>query len=219
MTPAAAPARPAAEASPALELWFEFGSNYSYLAVMRIDQLARHYGVPIAWKPFLLGPIFKSFGWSTSPFVLQKEKGEYVWRDMARQCEKYSFPWTRPTVFPRRAILPMRVALLGADQPWIGAYSQRMMRMNFAEDCDIDTPQAVGEVLAALGLPASDLLSAAQSERNKLRLRDQTEQARCRGVFGAPTFFVGSEMFWGNDRLEDALRFAAGCAAPAPRTG
>jgi 2-hydroxychromene-2-carboxylate isomerase len=214
----AAPAQPPAEASPPLELWFEFGSNYSYLAVMRIDQLARQYGVPIAWKPFLLGPIFKSFGWSTSPFLLQKEKGEYVWRDMARQCEKYGLAWTRPTTFPRRAILPMRVALLGADQPWISDYGQRMMRINFAEDRDIDTPQVVGEVLAALRLPASDLLSAAQSEDNKLRLREQTEEARRRGIFGAPTFFVGSEMFWGNDRLEDALRFAAGCAAPAART-
>jgi 2-hydroxychromene-2-carboxylate isomerase len=218
MMHSAAPAQPAAEASPPLEFWFEFGSNYSYLAVMRIDQLARQYGVPIAWKPFLLGPIFKSFGWSTSPFLLQKEKGEYVWRDMARQCDKYGLPWTRPTMFPRRAILPMRVALLGADQPWISDYSQRMMRISFAEDRDIDTPRVVGEVLAALGLPASDLLSAAQSEDNKLRLREQTEEARRRGVFGAPTFFVGSDMFWGNDRLEDALRFAAGCAAPAART-
>jgi 2-hydroxychromene-2-carboxylate isomerase len=165
-----------------------------------------------------LGPIFKSFGWSTSPFVLQKEKGEYVWRDMARQCEKYSLPWTRPTVFPRKAILPMRVALLGAEEPWISDYSKRMMRINFAEDRDIDTPQVVGEVLAALGLPAPDLLGAAQSEDNKLRLREQTEEARRRGVFGAPTFFVGSEMFWGNDRLEDALRFAAGSGARAPRT-
>jgi len=200
--------KPAIDAA-TLELWFELGSNYSYLTVMRIEELARRHGVKIIWKPFLLGPIFKSFGWDSSPFVLQKEKGAYTWRDMARQCEKYHLPWTRPSKFPRRTVLPARVALLGADEPWIGAYSKRLMQINFVEDRDIDTPEVVSEVLDGLGLPASDLLGEAQSDENKLRLRKQTDEARRRGVFGAPTFFVRAEMFWGNDRLEDALRLAA----------
>ena len=74
---------PAIEASCALEFWFELGSNYSYLSVMRIEELAQQHGVAIVWRPFLLGPIFKAFGWDTSPFVLQKEKGAYMWRDMS----------------------------------------------------------------------------------------------------------------------------------------
>jgi 2-hydroxychromene-2-carboxylate isomerase len=191
-----------------LELWFDLGSNYSYLSVMRIEELSRPHGVKIIWKPFLLGPIFKSFGWDSSPFVLQKEKGAYTWRDMARQCEKYRLPWNRPSTFPRRAVLPTRVALLGADAPWIGAYSKRMMQINFVEDREFDTPEVVSEVLDALGLPASELLGEAQTDEHKLRLREQTDAARRRGVFGAPTFFVGTEMFWGNDRLEDALALA-----------
>jgi 2-hydroxychromene-2-carboxylate isomerase len=200
-------AKPALDAA-TLEFWYELGSNYSYLSVMRIEELARQHGVAIIWKPFLLGPIFKSLGWDSSPFVLQKEKGAYTWRDMVRQCEKYHLPWTRPSTFPRRTVLPTRVALLGADEPWIGAYSKQLMQINFVEDRDIDTPEAVSEVLDGLGLPASDLLGEAQSDENKLRLREQTDEARRRGVFGAPTFFVGAEMFWGNDRLEDALRLA-----------
>jgi 2-hydroxychromene-2-carboxylate isomerase len=198
-----------AAGAPTVELWFEFGSNYSYLAVMRIEELARTFGVAVAWKPFLLGAIFKSFGWSTSPFVLEREKGAYVWRDMERQCTKYGLPWKKPSEFPRRALLPMRVALIGADQPWIGDYSRRIMRINFVDDRDIDTPEAVSQVLDELRLATSDLLAAAQSEDNKLRLREQTAEAGRRGVFGAPTFFVGPEMYWGNDRLEDAMRFAA----------
>jgi 2-hydroxychromene-2-carboxylate isomerase len=198
-----------AAGAPTVELWFEFGSNYSYLAVMRIEELARTFGVAVAWKPFLLGAIFKSFGWSSSPFVLQREKGAYVWRDMERQCTKYGLPWKKPSEFPRRALLPMRVALIGADQPWIGDYSRRIMRINFVDDRDIDTPEAVSQVLDELRLATSDLLAAAQSEDNKLRLREQTAEAGRRGVFGAPTFFVGPEMYWGNDRLEDAMRFAA----------
>ncbi len=93
-----------------IELWFEFGSSYSYLSVMRIEQLAAGLGVTVQWRPFLLGPIFKSFGWSTSPFVVQTWKTEYVWRDMERECRKYGLAWTRPTAFPRTALLPARVA-------------------------------------------------------------------------------------------------------------
>ncbi|WP_105530796.1 2-hydroxychromene-2-carboxylate isomerase [Solimicrobium silvestre] len=194
----------------ALEFWYEFGSNYSYLSVMRVKELAEQYGVPIVWKPFLLGPIFKSFGWESSPFVLQKEKGAYVWQDMARECVKYNLPWKCPTSFPRSALLPMRVALLGADKPWIVDYNKRMMQVNFVEDLDIDNEEIVSKVLTELGLPASQLIAEAQSEDNKRRLRAQTETARQRGIFGAPTFFVDGTLFWGNDRLQDALIFAAG---------
>ncbi|RUL76686.1 2-hydroxychromene-2-carboxylate isomerase [Dyella choica] len=188
-----------------IEFWFEFGSNYSYLSLMRIEALAARHDVTIVWRPFLLAPIFKSFGWDSSPFVLQPQKGRYVWRDMARRCERYGLPWQQPTSFPRRALLPMRVALLGADQPWMAAFCKHIMQMNFAEDRDIDNVEAVTEALTALELPASALIAQAQSEENKLALRRQTEAAQARGIFGAPTFFVGDEMFWGDDRLEDAL--------------
>lgn len=197
-----------------LECWFEFGSLYSYPALMRIEALAQAHGVPLAWKPFLLGPIFTSFGWHTSPFVLQPQKGAYAWRDMERLCDKYGLPWRRPSVFPRRALLPMRVALLGEGQPWFAAYAKRIMRLNFAEDRDIDDRALVGEVLGGLGLPAGELIAAALSADNKDALRRRTEEAARRGIFGAPTFFVGEDMYWGNDRLEDALLLARGRPLP-----
>src|ERR1700761_7159307 len=75
--------------APPIEFWFEFGSNYSYLSAMRIESAAAARGVRVLWKPFLLGPIFKQLGWDTSPFVLQKEKGAYAFKDMERQCRKY----------------------------------------------------------------------------------------------------------------------------------
>ncbi|MBL8397831.1 MAG: 2-hydroxychromene-2-carboxylate isomerase [Candidatus Accumulibacter sp.] len=193
---------------PVLDFWYEFGSNYSYLSVMRIESLAAARGVTVRWRPFLLGPIFREFGWSTSPFVLQKEKGAYVWRDMARLCRKYHLPWRQPTVFPRPAVLPLRVALLGADRPWIGEFSRRIMQRNFVDDREIDTPDAVSDALRALALPAEAILAEAQAVDHKPRLRRQTEEARALGIFGAPTFFVADEMFWGNDRLDDALDFA-----------
>jgi len=203
------------ESLPEVEFWFDFGSNYSYLSVMRIEALAARHHLAIRWRPFLLGPVFQALGYDTSPFVLQKAKGEYVWKDMERQCRKYALPWRRPSGFPRRALLPLRVALSGADQPWVGAFCRHVMQLNFAQDREIDSPEAVSEVLAQLGLPAQRIIADAQADTNKLKLREQTEQARAKGIFGAPTFFAGGEMFWGNDRLDDALAFAV--ASPHTR--
>ncbi|CAH2798431.1 MAG: 2-hydroxychromene-2-carboxylate isomerase family protein [uncultured Paraburkholderia sp.] len=190
-----------------IEFWFDFGSNYSYLSVMRIEAEAAACGVRIVWRPFLLGPIFRALGFDNSPFVLQKEKGAYVWKDMERQCRKYGIALTRPSVFPRAALLAMRVALLGAEREWIAAFCREIMQQNFVHDRDIGSVEVVSEALLTLGLPAQQIVEEAQSDANKLRLREQTEVAAAKGIFGAPTFFAGDEMFWGNDRLEDALDF------------
>lgn len=191
-----------------LEFWFEFGSSYSYLSAMRIEDRAREAGVSLVWKPFLLGPIFRELGWATSPFVLQPEKGRYMWRDMERQAQKYGLPFRKPSAFPRAAVLPMRVAILGAAQPWIGEFCRRTMRQNWVEDRDIDTPEAARLALAGLVPDPDAAIAQAQAEPNKLKLREQTAEARRRGIFGGPTFFAGEEMFWGDDRLDDALAFA-----------
>jgi 2-hydroxychromene-2-carboxylate isomerase len=207
--PLDAPDRAMTELTPEIELWFEFASSYRYLSVMRIEDEAQRQGIRIAWKPFLLGPIFQALGMNSSPFVLQKQKGAYMWQDMARQCRKYGLRWVQPTTFPRLGVLPARVALLGAAAPWIGAFCRRVMELNFVHDEDINELGRLVPILSDLDLPAADILAEARSEPTKTRLREQTEQARIRGIFGAPTFFVGTEMFWGNDRLDDALLFAS----------
>jgi len=197
----------AAKAS--IEFWFEFGSPYSYLSVMRIQNAARRLGVTVSWKPFLLGPIFKAFGWSTSPFVLEKERGAYMWKDVERRCRKYGIPWRKPSSFPRRALLPMRVALLGVNQPWMEPFCRSIMQANFVLDREIDREDTVSDALKALAVPVDQVLAQARSESTKASLRRQTEEAQMRGVFGAPTFFVKGEMYWGDDRLDDALEHAA----------
>ncbi len=200
-------------AKPEIEFWFDLASPYSYLSAMRIDDLAERARIGIRWRPFLLGAIFKSFGWDNSPFVLQKEKGAYMWQDMARQCRKQNTPWTRPSTFPRHSVLAARVALCGADKPWIGAFCREVMLRNFAHDQDIATEADVSEILNALALPTATILAAAQSDENKSRLREQTDRAKSLGIFGAPTFFVRGEMYWGNDRLDDAIACARGSAS------
>lgn len=192
-----------------LEFWFDFASNYSYLSVMRMRQLAPN---GVTWRPFLLGPIFKDAGWNNSPFVLQKDKGAYVWQDMPRQCAKYGLPWRQPSEFPRNSLLAARVGILCEEQPWMADFCERVMLANFAEDRDIASADNIGEILSALGRDADTILRAAQADDNKARLRARTEQAKALHIFGAPTFMVGDAMFWGNDRLDDALAHAQGAA-------
>lgn len=193
---------------PAVEIWFEFASSYSYLAVMRVAEAARAAGVTLRWRPFLLGPVFLSLGWNDSPFNIYPPKGRYMWRDMARLAAKYDIPFQLPSQFPRNGLLAARVAVLGQDQPWIGDFARAAMRANFGEDRDIGQPDVIADLLNALDLPAEALITEAQTPANKQALRAQTEQAAALGIFGAPTFLVDGEMFWGNDRLDDALAWA-----------
>jgi 2-hydroxychromene-2-carboxylate isomerase len=196
---------PTAPTRPTIECWFDFASIYSYLSVMRIERECEPSGIAVDWQPFLLGPIFRSLGWTSSPFIAQQAKGNWAWIDMERQCAKYGLPWQRPSIFPQVALLPPRVALAARHEPWVGAFCRRLMQMNFAEAVDTASVQATRRALTELGLPADTIIEAAQAEPAKLALRVQTERAAAKGIFGAPTFFVDERMYWGNDRLDDAL--------------
>ncbi|HYF52710.1 MAG TPA: 2-hydroxychromene-2-carboxylate isomerase [Salinarimonas sp.] len=196
---------------PVLEFWYEFASTYSYLAAMRIEELASVAGVEVRWRPFLLGPIFAAQGWSSSPFNLYPAKGRYMWRDMEREGARFGVPVRRPDPFPQNGLVAARVALYGADHPWGPTFTRAVFAREFGEGRSIAEPAAVAEVLASLGLDPDAILKAASGEANKTRLKAVTEEARSRGVFGAPTFFTDDgEMFWGNDRTEQAIAWAAG---------
>ena len=193
-----------------LHFWFEFGSTYSYLSAARIESLADSAGVTISWEPFLLGPIFAEQGWDDSPFNVYPAKGRYMWRDVERRCVKYSIPFTKPSRFPRNGLLAARVACLATATPerWLPEFVRATFRANFAENREIGDAAQVRSILDSLGLPGAQLVEQAQTPENKLRLREQTRQAREFGIFGAPSFVVGRELFWGDDRLEEALVWA-----------
>jgi 2-hydroxychromene-2-carboxylate isomerase len=188
-----------------LEFWFEFGSTYSYPAAMRIERLAREQQVPLVWRAFLLGPIFKDQGWNDSPFNLYPAKGRYMWRDLARICEAEGLPFRQPSRFPRNGLLAARVACRFAGEPWLPEFVRAVYDANFARDLEIAEPAVVAECLARAGQEPAARLEAAQGDAAKDALRAQSEQARRSGLFGAPSFVVGGELFWGNDRLEAAL--------------
>lgn len=194
--------------SPRMQMWFDFASPYSYLAIERVGALAEAAGVVVDLRPFLLGPIFQAQGWNDSPFRLFPGKGAYMMRDIARLADKYGVTYNRPRLFPRMSVLPARIALLGQDEPWGQDFCVAVFRANFQHDLDIQAEDVVHQVLKDLSLDADMLIERAKTEAAKEALRRQVDRARNLGLFGAPTFFVGDEMFWGNDRLEDALEWA-----------
>ena len=194
-----------------LDFWLDYASTYSYLAAERIGPLAQAAGIVARWRPFLLGPIFQAQGWNTSPFNLYPEKGRYMWRDMERQCRNLGLPSKRPEPFPQNSILAARVALIGFDEGWGEDFSRAVYRVEFGEGRSIGDVGVVTGILSALKRDAARVLEQAQSVENKARLRSETEEAQRLGIFGAPSFVTADgELFWGNDRLEDALAWVKG---------
>ena len=190
-----------------VEFWFDFASTYSYPAAFRIENLAQSSNVSIVWRPFLLGPIFKAQGWNDSPFNIYPAKGHYMWRDLGRLCESLAIPFRRPSVFPRNSVLAARVGCLFSEEPWLAEFVRRTFFENFANDRDISDPAVIGSSLESVGQTA-DLISVAQSAKAKAKLRTLIEHAVSNGIFGAPSFVVGSELFWGNERIESAIAWA-----------
>ena len=190
-----------------LAFWFEFGSTYSYPAAERIERVAAEHGLTVDYRPFLLGPIFSEQGWNDSPFNLYPAKGCYMWRDLERICSDAGIPWQRPSAFPRNGLHAARVACAAQVEPWLPDFVRSVYRANFAEDRDIAAPEVIREILERLDLDPDDVLRRAANPETKAALRDQTALATQLGIFGAPSFVCADELFWGNDRLEEACRF------------
>jgi 2-hydroxychromene-2-carboxylate isomerase len=200
---------------PNLDFFFEFGSTYSYLAAMRIRAVARDVRVTVLWRPFLLGPIFKAQGLNTSPFNRNPDKGRYMWRDLARLSADLGLPFRRPDPFPQSGLLAARVALIGLADSWGETFCERVFATEFGEGRQIAEPSVIADILRGLAVAPAPILARAQSDENKAKLRAETEHAQRLGVFGAPTFITADgELFWGNDRLEQALKWATRLQQP-----
>jgi 2-hydroxychromene-2-carboxylate isomerase len=196
---------------PRLEFWFEFASTYSYPAAMRIEAAAGKAGVDLVWRPFLLGPLFASQqGLRDSPFNLVPAKGAYMWRDVARLCAGYGLDFNKPSVFPRNTLRAARIAVTTAGKDWMAGFVKAVYRANFVRDLDIADPVVLAGCVSDAGGDAVAALAAAETNEVKQALRAATEEAASKGLFGAPSFVTDDgELFWGNDRLDQAIVSAA----------
>jgi 2-hydroxychromene-2-carboxylate isomerase len=195
---------------PHIDFWHDLASSYSYPAALRIEKAAALVGVRVRWRPFLLGPVFKAQGWPDTPFNLLPNKGAYMWRDLERICSGLGIPFRRPELFPQYSVTAARVALIGHDEGWGVAFSTALFRAEFGEGRDIGNRSVLLKVLEGIGQSPEPILARAEAPADKARLRVETDEAQRLGIFGAPTFITeDGELFWGNDRLEQALQWAA----------
>lgn len=191
-----------------IDFWFEFASTYSYPVAMKIEKLTKDQGISLEWKPFLLGPIFGDQGLNDSPFNTYKDKGKYMWRDLERICQADGLNYKKPSAFPRNGLKAARVVCSHSKEEWVPSFIRSVYAANFEQDLDISSEEALKSCLPFSHRDSDQILERANSPEAKIKLRENTEQAKQLGIFGAPTFMVGDEMFWGGDRLDMAIEWA-----------
>jgi 2-hydroxychromene-2-carboxylate isomerase len=193
----------------AAEFWYEFASTYSYPAAMRAASLAKARAVELTWRPFLLGPIFVANGWRDSPFNIYPAKGRYMWRDLERICDALDLPLRRPDPFPQNSLLAARVALTLDGEERV-EFSRRVYAAEFGEGLPIADRATLAILLAKLGLDPGGVFARAEDGANKALLKAESARAAELGIIGAPCLVTeDGEVFWGNDRLEQGLDWAA----------
>ncbi len=185
-----------------VDFYFDFGSPAAYLAATQLPHVCADTGAELVWKPMLLGGVFQATG-NHSPADI-KPKGPYMNADLQRFAKRYGVPFVHNPNFPINTLLLMRGATgIQTTQPErFGAYVDAVFHAMWVEPRNLNDPATVGAVLQNAGFDAAELLALAGAQETKDRLKTVTQEAVARGVFGAPTMFVGTQMFWGQDRLD-----------------
>jgi len=186
---------------PPIEFYFDFASPYGYLASLQIEAIGAQRGREVVWRPFMLGAAFKETG--QTPLPAQKIRGPYHLHDFARSARRIGAPFRMPEPFPFISLAPSRVFYwLERENPAKAkSYAAAVYRMAFGEGRAVGDVAAAASAGSALGLASQSITAAANDQANKDRLRQVTEEAIRRGVFGSPFLFVDGEAFWGHDRL------------------
>ncbi|MCP4303102.1 MAG: 2-hydroxychromene-2-carboxylate isomerase [Gammaproteobacteria bacterium] len=193
-----------------IDFYFDFSSSYSYVALPRLDKLAQDHGLEVNWKPILLGVIFNAM--NHAPPASDSVKGRYVWQDVQRTAELAGLPYKWPEPFPFNGITAARVFwhLADTDVDRAVEWARAVFHASFGEGRDCSNSEVLAAVATNLGLNAEEVLGATADDAVKARLKKVTGEAMERGVFGAPTFFVGDEMFWGGDRIDQLEHYVSG---------
>ena len=148
-------------------------------------------------------------GLTLGPFLPYPQKMAYMWSDLQRRAATHGLPYRKPSHYPPNTLLTARIGTLAASEGWCREFTERAFSLHWTDDCEIGTDKNLSDSLTAQGKDPGTVLAMAQSTANKERLRAATDEAKSIGIFGSPSFVVQGELFWGDDRLEDALAWAA----------
>jgi 2-hydroxychromene-2-carboxylate isomerase len=171
---------------------------------MRIENMAAQAEVSVRWRPFNIASVL-----TEHPFLNKPAKTRYMWRDIERRTKRFGLEWNGIPPYPvDKSTLPTRIAVLGEQQGWVSEYSKAVYRAWFLEHQDIGDETVLTQILTSIGKEATAVIAQAHSAAIKQTFFHNSDLARDMGVVGSPSFVVGKEVFWGDDRLEEALEWA-----------
>ena len=187
-----------------IDFWFTMGSTYTYLSVMRLGELEQSSGIQFRWRPFHLLVILQEM--KHVPFADKPTKSAYMWRDIERRAAMYGMPVSLPVPYPaKQSIAANLVAIVGMRQGWGVDFVRAAYRRWFQLGQETGSEPNVSESLRDIGQEPQSVLALAKAAAATTTLMAETDAAKKIGIFGSPTFVVGRELFWGDDRLEDAI--------------
>ena len=191
-----------------IDFYFSIGSTYTYLTVTRILDVEKKHQIKFNWKPFSVRVIMKEM--DNIPFPKDKiNKVNYMWRDIERRAEGYGFFAKTPVPYPLSEFdLANQIAILGLDKGWGTDYIRLTYKKWFQEGKEPAIDPSISEICKELGLKKDEIISEAKSEIFEKKYLSNTDSARKKKVFGSPSFIVENEIFWGDDRMEDAINWA-----------
>ena len=191
-----------------IEFWFSIGSTYTYLSVIRLKEVEEKFGLKFSWQPFSVRKIMLEM--DNVPFPPTKQvKADYMWRDIERRAYSYGFEAKVPAPYPLKKFdFANSVAVLGVQEGWCAEYVSATYRRWFVDGLEPGSEPNVSESLREIGLKPGNVLKLAADDKIQKAYLKQTEQAQSKNIFGSPSFIVDDELFWGDDRLEDAVNWA-----------
>ena len=190
-----------------IDFWYSIGSTYSYLSVMRLPEVERTLNAKFRWRPFDVRHVMVEQ--NNIPFKGKPVKAAYMWRDIERRAQRYGLSPKVPAPYPLPGlVLANQVATVGVNEGWVEAYTRATYERWFDAGQPAGEEPNLSSSLQEIGCDPVEVLAAARSESIANALAAATEEAMALGVFGSPTFVVDGEVFWGDDRLEDAVLWA-----------
>jgi 2-hydroxychromene-2-carboxylate isomerase len=191
-----------------VDFYFDFSSTNSYFAAFMLPEICARNDARVNWKPTHFAALFRGTGFDV--MAMTPRKARYLWRDHARYAEATGLPFRKPSRFPIKTASALRAVLAAGHSAETGdsrerahrAISQAIMRAYWERDEDISNRDVLASIATSIGFDGAALIDIANAKPARDELAALTETAMVRGVFGAPTFFVGDEMFWGKDRLD-----------------